>query len=125
MSPGRPRGFRFPFVVTQHAIWLYARFTLSLRDVDGLLAERGIAVSYETVRAWFARFGPAIARGFRGRRRGPNGRWHLDEMSATIGGRRMYLWRAVDGVEGGPNPGHFDAAGCWLQALMMQRPDRR
>jgi len=97
MDTGRPRGFRFPWVVIQHAVWLYARFTLSLRDVEELLAERGIVVSYETVRAWVARFGPAIARGLRARRGGSNGRWHLDEMLVSVGGRRMYLWRAVDG----------------------------
>jgi putative transposase len=97
MSTGRPHGFRFPRVVIQHAVWLYARFTLSLRGVEELLAERGITVSYETVRAWVARFGPAIARDLRARRPGSNGRWHLDEVFATIGGRRMYLWRAVDG----------------------------
>jgi transposase-like protein len=78
MSTGRPRGYRFPLAVVQHAVWLYARFTLSLRDVEELLAERGIVVSYETVRAWFARFGPAIARGLRARRRGSSGLWHLD-----------------------------------------------
>src|SRR5918911_2061681 len=95
MSTGRPRGFRFPWPVIQHAVWLYARFTLSLRDVEELLAERGIVVSYETVRVWVARFGPAIARGLRACRRGSNGCWHLDEMSVFVGGRRMYLWRAV------------------------------
>jgi putative transposase len=97
MTTGRPRGFRFPWIVIQHAVWLYARFTLSLRDVEELLAERGIVVTYETVRAWVARFGPAIARGLRARRRGSNGCWHLDEMFVSVGGRRMYLWRAVDG----------------------------
>src|SRR3712207_4888193 len=97
MGAGRPRGFRFPTVVIQHAVWLYARFTLSLRDVEELLAERGIVVSYETVRAWMARFGPAIARCLRARRRGSSGRWHLDEMLVSMGGRRMHLWRAVDG----------------------------
>jgi transposase-like protein len=90
------RGFRFPWIIIQHAIWLYARFTLSLRDVEELLAERGIVVSYETIRAWVARFGPPIARRLRARRGKPSGRWHLDEMFVSIGGRRMYLWRAVD-----------------------------
>ena len=94
----RPRGFRLPWLVIQHAVWLYARFTLSLRDVEELLAERGIAVTYETVRAWVARFGPAMARGLRAHRgRGSNGAWHLDEVFVSIGGRRLYLWRAVDG----------------------------
>jgi putative transposase len=97
MSTGRPRGFRFPWAVSQHAVWLYARFTLSLREVEELLAERGIVVTHETVRAWVARFGPAIARGLRARRGGSNGRWHLDEMFASVGGRRMCLRRAVDG----------------------------
>jgi transposase-like protein len=97
MSTDRPRGFRFPWVVIQHAVWLYARFTLSLRDVEELLAERGIVVSYETIGAWFARFGPAMARGLRAGRRGSNGRRHLDGVFVSIGGRRMYLWRAVDG----------------------------
>src|SRR5262245_27887652 len=91
------RGFRFPKAIIQHAIWLYLRFTLSLRDVEELLAERGIFVSYETVRNWIARFGPLIARRLR-RRRGPSsGIWHLDEMFVRIAGRQMYLWRAVDG----------------------------
>jgi transposase-like protein len=97
MSTDLPRGFRFPWVVIQHAVWLYARFTLSLRDVEELLAERGIVVSYETIGAWFARFGPAMARGLRAGRRGSNGRRHLDGVFVSIGGRRMYLWRAVDG----------------------------
>ncbi len=95
---GRPRGFRFPWAIIQHAVWLYARFTLILRDVEELLAERGIVVSYETVRAWVARFGPAIARGLRAwRGSGSNGTWHLDEMFTCIGGQHMYLWRAIDG----------------------------
>jgi transposase-like protein len=90
------RGFRFPPAIIQHAIWLYLRFTLSLRDVEELLAERGIVVTYETVRVWVARFGPLIARRLR-RRRGPSsGIWHLDEMFVRIAGRQMYLWRAVD-----------------------------
>jgi putative transposase len=59
------RGFRFPKPIIQHAVWLYARFTLSLRDVEDLLAERGITVSYETIRVWVARFGPQIARHLR------------------------------------------------------------
>ena len=90
------RGFRFPKTIIQHAIWLYLRFTLSLRDVEELLAERGISVTYETVRVWVVRFGPQIARRLR-RRRGPSsGIWHLDEMFVKIGGQQMYLWRAVD-----------------------------
>ena len=81
-------------------MWLYFRFTLSLRDVEDLLAERGIEVSYETIRQWVVRFGPAIVRGLRLRRPRPHGQWHLDEMFVSIGGKWMYLWRAVD-AQGG------------------------
>jgi hypothetical protein len=77
-------------------VWLYFRFTLNFRDVEDLLAERGIEVSYETIRQWVTRFGPAIARNLRSRRTGPYGQWHLDEMFVSIGGKWMYLWRAVD-----------------------------
>jgi putative transposase len=97
MSTGRPRGFRFPRVVIRHAAWLYARFAPTPRDAEELLAERGVVVGYETARAWVARFGPASARGLRARRGGSNGRWHPDGMLITVGGRRMYLWRAVHG----------------------------
>jgi putative transposase len=90
------RRHRFPPEVIQHAIWLYLRFTLSYRDVEELLAERGLDISYETVRRWVLKFGPAIARRLRQRRPRPSDRWHLDEMVVRIGGERMYLWRAVD-----------------------------
>ena len=90
------RRHRFPPEIIQHAIWLYLRFTLSYRDVEELLAERGIDISYETVRRWVLKFGPAIARRLRQRRPRPSDRWHLDEMVVRIGGERMYLWRAVD-----------------------------
>src|SRR6202040_4189926 len=87
---------RFPPPIIQHAIWLYLRFTLSYRDVEELLAERGLDVSYETVRRWVLKFGPLLARRLRQRRPRPGDRWHLDEMVVRIAGRRMYLWRAVD-----------------------------
>jgi putative transposase len=87
---------QFPPVVIQHAVWLYIRFTLSFRDVEDLLAERGLAVSYETIRRWVLKFGPAIARRLRQRRPKPSPRWHLDEMAVCIAGEPMYLWRAVD-----------------------------
>jgi putative transposase len=90
------RGHRFPAPIIQHAIWLYLRFTLSYRDVEELLAERGLDLSYETIRRWVLKFGPAIARRLRSRRPRPGDRWHLDEMVVRITGRRMYLWRAVD-----------------------------
>jgi hypothetical protein len=75
---------------------LYLRFTLSYRDVEELLAERGLDISYETVRRWVLKFGPAIARWLRRRRPRPSDCWHLDEMVVRIAGERMYLWRAVD-----------------------------
>ena len=87
---------RFPPEVIRHAIWLYLRFTLSYRDVEELLIERGIELSYETVRRWVLKFGPAFARNLRRLRPRPSDTWHLDEMVVSIQGRRMYLWRAVD-----------------------------
>jgi len=87
---------RFPPEIIQHAIWLYLRFTLSYRDVEELLAERGLDISYETVRRWVLKFGPAIVRRPRQRRPRPSDRWHLDEVVVRIAGERMYLWRAVD-----------------------------
>lgn len=87
---------RFPADVIRHAVWLYFRFTLSLRDVEEMLAERGIDVSYETIRCWTKRFGPQFAKRLKKLRPPPSSRWHLDEMVCTVGGRRMYLWRAVD-----------------------------
>src|SRR5260221_1611684 len=90
------RGSPFPVEIVQRAIWFYYRFTLSLRDVEELLAERGIEVTYEPIRQWGIQFGPAIARDLRSRRPRPHSRWHLDEMFVSIGGKRVYLWRAVD-----------------------------
>ncbi len=89
-------GYRFPPEIIQQAIWLYVRFTLSFRDVEDLLAERGILVSYETVRRWVNHFGPRIAADLRKRRPKPHTTWHLDEVYLKIDGRMVYLWRAVD-----------------------------
>jgi putative transposase len=88
---------RFPPDVIRHAVWLYLRFTLSYRDVEDLLAERGLEVSNETIRRWVLKFGSAIARNLRSIRPRPHDHWHLDEMVVSIGGQQMYLWRAVDG----------------------------
>ena len=96
MAPLCYRRHRFPPEIIQHAIWLYLRFTLSYRDVEELLAERGLDLSYETVRRWVLKFGPGIIRRLRRRRPRPSDRWHLDEMVVRIAGRQMYLWRAVD-----------------------------
>jgi putative transposase len=87
---------QFPPEIIRHAVWLYLRFTLSHRDVEELLAERGLEVSYETVRRWVRKFGPAFARNLRRLRPRPSDRWHLDDMVIQIQGKRMYLWRAVD-----------------------------
>jgi transposase-like protein len=86
---------RFPAEVIRHAVWLYFRFTPSFRDVGELLAQRGIEVSYETIRCWTIKFGPRIARNQKRRRPAPSPRWRLDEMVCNIGGRRMYPWRAA------------------------------
>src|SRR6201998_4634355 len=89
------RRHRFPPAIIQDAVWLYLRCTLSYRDVEELLAERRLDISYETVRCWVLKFGPVIARRLRWCRPRPSNRWHLDEM-VRIAGERMYLWRAVD-----------------------------
>ena len=89
------RGYRFPREIIARAVWRYHRFTLSLRDREDLLAERGISVFYETLRQGCASFGPSYARQIK-RRRGPRGeRWSLDEGVVTVEGQRRYLWRAV------------------------------
>jgi transposase-like protein len=87
---------QFPPAIIRHAVWLYVRFTLSYRDVEDLLAERGLDVSYETVRRWVLKFGPLFARELRRRRPRPTSRWHLDEMALMIAGTQFWLWRAVD-----------------------------
>jgi transposase-like protein len=79
-------GYRFPPEIIQHAIWLYYRFTLSFRDVEDLLAERGIIPSYETIRRWANHFGPRVAAGLRKRRPKPHTVWHLDEVYLKING---------------------------------------
>src|SRR5450631_2292766 len=107
------RRHRFPPSIIQHAIWLCLRFTLSYRDVEDLLAERGLDVSYETVRRWVLKFGPMIARNLRRRLPRPSDRWHLDEMVVRIAGKRMYLWRAVD------------HEGEVLDMLVQRRRDKR
>ncbi len=87
---------RFPADIIRHSIWLYARFTLSYRDVEEMLAERGLDISYETVRRWFLKFGSTIAANLRRTRHRPSDHWHLDEMVIVIQRKRTWLWRAVD-----------------------------
>src|SRR5438270_4636489 len=107
------RRHRFPPPIIQHAIWLDLRFTLSYRDVEELLAERGLEVSYETVRRWVLKFGATVAQRLRRCRPRPSDRWHLDEMVVRIAGKRMYLWRAVD------------HEGEVLDILVQRRRDKR
>ena len=96
MLPISFKRHRFPPDAIRHAVWLYFRFTLSIRDVEELMLQRGVPVSREAVRCWVIKFGPLIASNLRRRRTPPTGRWHLDEMVVKIARRRMYLWRAVD-----------------------------
>ena len=90
------RRYRFPPEIISHAIWLYHRFTLSFRDVEDLLAQRGIIVSYETIRQWCRKFGAEYARALRRKQGRLGDTWYLDELFVTIRGDRQYLWRAVD-----------------------------
>jgi putative transposase len=87
---------RFPAKIISYAVWLYHVFSLSLRDVELLLAERGVVVSYETVRRWCKKFGASFADRLRRHRPRPGDKWHLDEVFIRIQGVRQYLWRAVD-----------------------------
>ena len=87
---------RFPSEIISHAVWLYHRFCLSFREVEELLAERGITVTYETVRQWCRKFGPAYARKLKKRQGRLGDTWHLDEVCVSIQGEQQYLWRAVD-----------------------------
>ena len=90
------RGYRFPPEVIARAVWLYHRFTRSFRDVEDLMAERGVTVSYETVRQWCLTFGPVYDRKIRKCQSSRGDRWFLDEVIVSIQGKRRYLWRAVD-----------------------------
>jgi len=87
---------RFLSEIISHAIWLYHRFCLSFREVEELLAERGVTVTYETVRQWCQKFGPAYAHKLKKRQGRLGDTWHLDEVFVSIQGERHYLYRAVD-----------------------------
>ena len=104
---------RFPPLVIQHAIWLYFNFSLNYRDVEDLLAKRGIDVSYESIRRWVLKFGSTYARRLNKSRPRPSDQWHLDEVFVAINGKRSYLWRAVD------NEGEV------LEILVQSRRNRR
>ena len=96
MQPISYARHQFPPEILRHAVWLYLRFTLSDRDVEELQAERGLDVSYETIRRWVDKFGSAYARNLRRLRPRAADTWHLDEMVVKVNGERRYLWRAVD-----------------------------
>ena len=87
---------RFHSDVIKRVIWLYFRFNLSLREIEELMVERGVDVSYETIRRWIDRFGSVFAKRIKFRSKSPSPRWHLDEVYTKINGKMIYLWRAVD-----------------------------
>src|SRR5437879_4767899 len=95
-TPPDYKGYRFPPAIISHAVWLYFRFSLSFRDVEELLAQRGIVVTYETVRQRCLTFGQSYANELRRRRPRCGDKWHLDEVYLKINGKTHYLWRAVD-----------------------------
>jgi putative transposase len=103
---------RFPAEIVSHSVWLYYRFSLSYRDVEELMAERGVTLSYEAVRYWCRKFGQAYANALRHRHPSPGDKWHLDEVFLTINKERHYLWRAVD------QDGHV------LDILVQRRRDK-
>jgi len=104
---------RFPLEIIANAVWLYVRFNLSLREVEEMMLERGIDVSYETVRRWTRKFGSLIARNLRRRQARPSDVWHLDEVVVKIAGRSFWLWRAVD------------QDGVVLDEILQPRRDKR
>ena len=107
------RRHRFPPEIIQYAVWLYSKFTLSYRDIEDLLAERGLDISYETIRRWVNKFGADYARRILSNRPEADTTWHLDEMVVVINGRKYWLWRAVD------------SEGEVLEFLVQSRRNRR
>jgi putative transposase len=95
-APHSYKRHRFPAEIISHCVWLYFRFCLSYRDVEELIAERGVTLTYEAVRYWCRKFGQTYANQLRRRHPRPGDKWHLDEIFLTINGARQYLWRAVD-----------------------------
>ncbi|WP_180900395.1 IS6 family transposase [Martelella soudanensis] len=104
---------RFPPEIVAHAVWLYLRFNLSLREVEEILLERGIDVSYETVRRWIANFGPQIASNLRRPQARPGDVWYLDEVVVKCAGTKFWLWRVVD------------QHGTVLEEVLQKRRDKR
>src|SRR5271165_5922630 len=87
---------RFPSEIISHCVWLYFRFALSYRDIEEMMAERGVSVTYESIRDWCQTFGGTYSKRLRSRAARPGDRWHLDEVYLSINGKLQYLWRAVD-----------------------------
>jgi putative transposase len=112
-APNPCKRHRFPAEIISHCVWLYFRFCLSYRDVEELMAERGVGLTYEAVRYWCRKFGQAYANALRRRRPRPGDKWHLDEVFLTMNGQRHYLWRAVD------QDGHV------LDILVQRRRDKK
>src|SRR5947207_1604012 len=107
------RGYRFAPEIITYAVWQYHRFALSHRDIEEVLAERGIQVSYEAIRQWCPKFGPLMANELRRRQTRRRGdKWFLDEVALTMNRRRYWLWRAVD------------QHGAVLDILVQTRRDR-
>ncbi len=113
ITPNSYSGYRYPAEIISHTVWLYFRFALSFRDVEEILAARGIVVSCETVRQWCLRFGQRYANKIRHRHDNLGDTWFLDEVFITINGVRHYLWRAVD------------QDGDVLDILVQKRRDKR
>jgi putative transposase len=111
--PNLYKRHRFPAEIISHSVWLYYRFSLSYRDVEELMAERGVTLSHEAVRYWCRKFGQTYANRLRRRCPRPGDTWHMDEVFLTIHGERQYLWRAVD------QHGHV------LDILVQRRRDKK
>ena len=113
MSSALYKRHRFPAEIISHCVWLYHRFCLSFRDVEELMFERGVVLSYETVRRWCLKFGGEYAGRLKRRRAQPGDKWHVDEVFLSINGEWRYLWRAVD------------QDGNTLDILVTKRRDKR
>ena len=105
--------FRYPAEIISHAVWLYHRFCLSFRDVEELLAARGIVVSYETIRRWCLKYGQKYAKSLKNTQGNLGDQWFLDEVFIKINGRPYYLWRAVD------------QDNCTLEILVQAKRNKR
>ena len=119
-------GYRFPPEIISHAIWLYHRFCLAYRDVEDLLAERGIVVSYESIRGWCNKLGPAYARSIKKRRGQLGDTWYMDEVYiVTVRGERRYLWRTVDQESLPHERSECCGYGDVLDILVQKRKDKQ